>query len=241
MNLLDMMTDDDFLQSAYVPQAEKEKKDAAFAIPGFGGGWQFDPVAYYGQAGQVGGGQQGVVAPGWASYGMPNDSLNNGSASGQDYTDFYNEMGDDVAFSGPSAVDLGWISQATADKIPHLAMMLMPPIVKAPYLALKAAGAFSQGVPTGMQGGIAAAQAAAHAHALNEIAAQNAMGVDVIGPSPSEGCGGWGMVGDLGGGWDAGLADAGLGGLGGFGEGFGYGGFGAGDYGGYGGGTEGIW
>jgi hypothetical protein len=161
-----------------------------------------------------------------------------------------------------NAVDLGMVSEETANAVPNFVMKgmnLLAPYITLPYTMAKQAGAFDQGVPTGMQGGIPAAQAAAHAHAVNEAAANEAafiasydMAMNIANQA-AQGFGApggddgsmslaeaMGILGAMGAGGSDGGA-GGLGGLGGFGTGFGFGGFGGGQYGGYGGGSEGIW
>lgn len=135
---------------------------------GMGGGGR-------GSGGLMLGGVPGVGGAGDSGSGWTPPSGSGGG--GVDYDRVAGTAGDvDFGANNPSAVDLGWISQAFADKVPNFFMYLMSifaPEVVLPYKMAQKAGAFSQGVPTGMQGGIPAAQAAYHEHAMNEIATEN--------------------------------------------------------------------
>lgn len=133
------------------------------------------------QVGSVGGGAPGGRGGNVMMGGIPGGVGSGGGWTpggsggvGVDYDRVAGTAGDvDFGAGGPSAVDLGWISQEMADKVPNFFMKFMPPILQVPYNLAKWFGAFSQGVPTGMEGGVPAAQEAYHQHAMNEIAAEN--------------------------------------------------------------------
>jgi len=158
--LIDMMTEDPFLQSAYVPGfKQNEKEGAGLMIPGIGTGYQFNPADYYGVP-QVAQGQTGT-SPGWGAFGGGSPGgvpVGGGGVPYNPESGYYSV--DNLPGGGPpgeafgnagdmsqNAVNYGWLTEEQANKIGLSVLKgiswLIPP-VKPVVKALDKAGAFNQ-------------------------------------------------------------------------------------------------